>query len=88
MLALMDHKYRFRYVNVGAPGRCHDDAYVFGLSKLSKIVDSPLFESPLATIGSIAVPPIILCDQASPLARNLMKPFRHSGAINEAEKKN
>ncbi|XP_049528892.1 uncharacterized protein LOC125947697 [Dermacentor silvarum] len=86
LLALVDHKYRFRYVNVGAPGRSHD-AHMFGLSKLSKIIDSPLFETPLATIGSIAVPPIILCDQAFPLARNLMKPFGHRGAMNDAEKK-
>ncbi|KAG0437185.1 hypothetical protein HPB47_017563 [Ixodes persulcatus] len=28
LLALVDHRYRFRYVNVGAPGRCHD-AHVF-----------------------------------------------------------
>ncbi|XP_037574556.1 uncharacterized protein LOC119456810 [Dermacentor silvarum] len=75
LLALVDHKYRFRYDNVGAPGRCHD-AHVFRLSKLSKMIDSSLFETPHATIGSsISAPPIILCDQAFPLAQNMMKPF-------------
>ncbi|KAL3189882.1 hypothetical protein MRX96_020895 [Rhipicephalus microplus] len=31
LLALVDHRYRFRYINVGAPGRCHD-SHVFGYS--------------------------------------------------------
>ncbi|KAG0423657.1 hypothetical protein HPB47_000581 [Ixodes persulcatus] len=35
LLALVDHRYRFRYVNVGAPGRCHD-AHVFRRSELAK----------------------------------------------------
>ncbi|KAL1475368.1 hypothetical protein MTO96_037332 [Rhipicephalus appendiculatus] len=28
LLAVVDHRYCFRYVNVGAPGRCHDAVYV------------------------------------------------------------
>ncbi|XP_070386644.1 uncharacterized protein [Dermacentor albipictus] len=85
LLALVDHKYRFRYCNVGAPGRCHD-AHVFGVSRLSKIVNSPLFKAPVAAVGTTAVPPIILCDQAFPLTPNLMKPFGHRTVISEAER--
>ncbi|KAH7955329.1 hypothetical protein HPB52_000289 [Rhipicephalus sanguineus] len=29
LLALADHRYRFRYTNVGSPGRCHD-SFVYG----------------------------------------------------------
>ncbi|KAH7940648.1 hypothetical protein HPB49_002747 [Dermacentor silvarum] len=29
LLTVDDHRYRFRYINVGAPGWCHD-AYVYG----------------------------------------------------------
>ncbi|KAL1483809.1 hypothetical protein MTO96_050185 [Rhipicephalus appendiculatus] len=85
LLALVDHRYRFRYINVGAPGRCHD-SHVFGVSQLSKATEGPLFKASLATIGSTAVPPLILCDQAFPLIPNLMKPFGQRGALSEAEK--
>lgn len=74
LLAVVDHKYRFRYINVGSPGRCHD-AHVYGRSKFSKTVESDGFQRPLALIEGTRVPPIILCDQAFPLMPNLMKPF-------------
>ncbi|KAG0411109.1 hypothetical protein HPB47_011750 [Ixodes persulcatus] len=35
LLALVNHRYKFRYVNVGAPGWCHD-AQVFRKSALAK----------------------------------------------------
>lgn len=85
LLALVDHKYRFRFVNVGAPGRCHD-SHVYQVSKLAKIVGGPLFKAPEATICGAQVPPVILCDQAFPLTPNLMKPFGHSGLLSEEQK--
>lgn len=84
LLALVDHRYRFRYINVGVPGHCHD-WHVFVVLHLSKAMDGPLFETPLSTTGSTAVPPVILCDQASPLAPNV-KLYGNRGAISEAEK--
>ncbi|XP_050028799.1 uncharacterized protein [Dermacentor andersoni] len=78
LLALVDHKYRFRYVNVGSPGRCHD-AYVYRQSVLADMVEGPLFQAPTATISGVVVPPLILCDQAFPLTSNLMKPFKSFG---------
>ncbi|KAH9360389.1 hypothetical protein HPB48_008385 [Haemaphysalis longicornis] len=62
LLALVDHRYRFRYTNVGSPGRCHD-AYVYGRSKLRKFVESEAFRGPTAEIEGMLVPPIILCEQ-------------------------
>ncbi|CAN8026648.1 unnamed protein product [Ixodes persulcatus] len=74
LLALVDHRYRFRYVNVGAPGRCHD-AHVFRRSALAGILEGPTFQKPMITINGTAVPPLILCDQAFPLTSNLLKPY-------------
>lgn len=85
-LALVDHRYRFRFINVGAPGRCHD-SHVYQMSSLSHMVEVPLFKNPVATIGGIAVPPLVLCDQAFPLTPNLIKPFGPNGPL-RAEQKN
>ncbi|XP_075734032.1 uncharacterized protein LOC119165503 [Rhipicephalus microplus] len=86
LLALVDHKYRFRFINVGAPGRCHD-SHVYQMSSLSGMVKGPLFKAPVATIGGVAVPPLVLCDQAFPLTPNLIKPFGHNTPLS-AEQKN
>ncbi|KAH7932837.1 hypothetical protein HPB49_003344 [Dermacentor silvarum] len=39
LLAMVDHRYRFRYTNVGSPGRCHD-AFVYGRSTLRKLIEN------------------------------------------------
>ncbi|XP_049522130.1 uncharacterized protein LOC125944811 [Dermacentor silvarum] len=74
LLALVDHKYRFRYTNVGSPGRYHN-AHVFHNSILARAIQEPAFQSPTICVGTSLVPPLILCDQAFPLTSNLMKPF-------------
>ncbi|XP_037570302.2 uncharacterized protein LOC119450898 [Dermacentor silvarum] len=74
LLALVDHRYRFRYIRVGSPGRCHD-ASVYAGSGLKEIVESAHFMSPQAIIEDTRVAPVILCDQAFPLTEHLMKPF-------------
>lgn len=85
LLALVDHRYMFRYVNIGSPGRCHD-SHVYHQSGLSRVIAGPTFRKPTALISSVAVPPVILCDQAFPLTPNLMKPF--ASASISAEQKN
>ncbi|KAH9359500.1 hypothetical protein HPB48_012199 [Haemaphysalis longicornis] len=45
LLAFLDHRYRFRFVNVGSPCRCHD-AYVDQRSQLGTTVEGPLFRAP------------------------------------------
>ncbi|XP_070385468.1 uncharacterized protein [Dermacentor albipictus] len=74
LLALVDHQYRFRYINVGAPGRCHD-ANVYGRSKLHTPIESGHLDSPVIMIEGAAITPLILCDQAFPLTATLLKPF-------------
>ncbi|XP_049523939.1 uncharacterized protein LOC125945726 [Dermacentor silvarum] len=85
LLALVDHKYRFRYINVGSPGRCHD-AYVYHRSRLADAVQGPLFRRPLVTISGTAVPPLIPCDQAFPLTVNLIKPFSHRAQLSDEQR--
>ncbi|KAL1445902.1 hypothetical protein MTO96_044756 [Rhipicephalus appendiculatus] len=77
LLALVDHQYRFRYINVGSPGRCHD-AFVYGRSDFRKLVESNFFKTPVSIIEGTTVAPIILCDQAFPLTANLQKPFANA----------
>ncbi|XP_064471832.1 uncharacterized protein LOC135386041 [Ornithodoros turicata] len=77
LLALVDHRYRFRYINVGSPGRCHD-AHVYGRSKLCELVNSAHFQTPVSVIEDVPVSPIILCDQAFPLSPSLMKPYANA----------
>ncbi|KAH7945967.1 hypothetical protein HPB49_018282 [Dermacentor silvarum] len=79
LLALVDHQYLFKYINVGSPGRCHD-AYVYGRSELHNLVASDFFKSPASEIEGTRVGPIILCDQAFPLTPNLLKPFANAVA--------
>lgn len=80
----MDHRYQFRYINIGSPGRCHD-AHIFARSSLNTLVQSPQFEQPTAVISGTTVPPLILCDQAFPLSKSLVKPFPHSAPLTPAQ---
>ncbi|XP_040072845.1 putative nuclease HARBI1 [Ixodes scapularis] len=76
LLALVDHRYLYRYVNVGFPGKCHD-ANVYGRSPLARLLESYQAAVP-RVMGGTEIPPLVLCDQAFSLTQNLMKPFRHS----------
>ncbi|XP_077521601.1 uncharacterized protein LOC144132813 [Amblyomma americanum] len=80
LLALVDHRYRFRYVNVGSPGRCHD-AYIYQRSQLAEFIEGPTFQAPAVVFSGTAVPPLILCDQAFPLTTHLIKPYRNSAHL-------
>ncbi|XP_040074822.2 uncharacterized protein LOC120846974 [Ixodes scapularis] len=74
LLALVDHRYRFRYVNIGTPERCHD-AHVYRRSALEAVLQGPTLQMPMVTVNGTTVPPLILCDQAFPLTPNMLKPY-------------
>lgn len=74
LLTVVDHRYCFRYMNAGAPGRRHD-AYVYGRSWLCQKIERGLLSFPVAIIEHYPVKTIILCGQAFPLTENLLKPF-------------
>lgn len=61
---------------------CHD-AHVCKRAKL-KEVQSAHLKSPTAITESAVVGPLILCDQASPLTENLVKPFANVRGTSEA----
>ncbi|KAL1416967.1 hypothetical protein MTO96_027359 [Rhipicephalus appendiculatus] len=82
LLALVDHNYMFRFINVGSAGRCHD-AHVYHQSRLSRLIEGPTFRKPKTTLGNAAVPPVVPCDQAFPLTPNLMKPFASTSCSDE-----
>ncbi|XP_077485398.1 uncharacterized protein LOC144095595 [Amblyomma americanum] len=85
LLALVDHKYKFRFVRVVTPGRCHN-AYVYEQSNLAEFVESPEFQSPVANISGTPVGPLILCDQAFALTSHLNKPFSHRAHLDDEMK--
>lgn len=83
LLAVVDAKYRFMYVNVGAQGRI-SDAGVYNQSKLSKALERNLLNlpTPIALPNSnVIMPYMFLADDAFPLKCNLMKPYSRRGMI-------
>ncbi|EEC13358.1 hypothetical protein IscW_ISCW010095 [Ixodes scapularis] len=55
LLALVDHRYRFRYVNVVTQGRCHA-AHVYRRSAFAADLQGPTLETPMVTVNRAAVP--------------------------------
>lgn len=79
--AVVDHRMKFRDVNIGQPGRVHD-ARVFALSSLfDRGQSNALLPQWFETFEGINVPPVILGDAAYPLLPWLMKPFRESRGV-------
>lgn len=75
LLALVDHKYRFMYINVGSPGHCNDsDIYEKSLLK-PYIETSELFEANARKIGGIKVPVILIGDSSFKISTRIMKPY-------------
>lgn len=80
LFAVVDHRYRFMYVNVGSPGKNHDAA-VFESSRLPKVLSSELFQLEAKNVEGVSVCPVLLGDQAFPLQYHLMKPFSRAGPV-------
>jgi DDE superfamily endonuclease len=77
LLALVDAKYRFLYVDVGANGR-ESDAGVYGNSKLSVVLEKNLLNLPEANYlpgTAIMAPYVVVGDDAFPMKPYLLKPF-------------
>ncbi|XP_029969512.1 protein ANTAGONIST OF LIKE HETEROCHROMATIN PROTEIN 1 isoform X2 [Salarias fasciatus] len=77
LLAVVDAKYQFKYVNLGAQGRA-SDAGVFAACDLKQALDRNLLSIPAAKSlpgSDMEVPFVFLGDDAYSLRSDLMKPF-------------
>ncbi|XP_017470503.1 PREDICTED: uncharacterized protein LOC108362151 [Rhagoletis zephyria] len=78
LLALVDARYRFLYINVGSPGRCNDSK-IFEKSSLKRELDKcSLLNSMSTKLGNFDIPVVILGDSAFRFFKYLMKPFPFS----------
>lgn len=89
LFALVDANYNFLYVNVGCPGRISDGG-VFKNSQLYKELENKNLNIPDAEIlqipYNIAVPYVILGDQAFELNNYTMTPFRGTPPVGSLER--
>lgn len=77
MMAVVDAKYNFKYVSVGAQGRA-SDAGMFAVSDFKQALDRGLLSIPAAKPlpgSDIEAPFMFLGDDAYPLRTDLMKPY-------------
>ncbi|XP_017472039.1 PREDICTED: uncharacterized protein LOC108363251 isoform X2 [Rhagoletis zephyria] len=78
LLALVDVRYRFLYINVGSPGRCND-SQVFEKSRLKRELENCSFLNTMSTnLGNFDIPVVLLGDSAFRFSKYLMKPFPFS----------
>lgn len=77
LLAVVDAKYRFLYIDVGVNGRVSDGG-VFKQSDLAKAIELNTLniprECPLPS-RELPVPFVFVADAAFPLSQNILKPF-------------
>ncbi|XP_044248784.1 putative nuclease HARBI1 isoform X1 [Drosophila takahashii] len=86
LFAMVDYRYRFSYISVGSPGRCHDSK-IFENSNLKRIIEeSELMDEHSRIINDVEVPVLILGDSAFRFSKNLMKPYPFSVEANEEQK--
>ena len=82
--AVVDARYRFIFVDVGAYGK-QSDGGIFELSPVSSfIADKTRFPQDRCPPGfDIKLPYTFVCDDAYPLKRNMMKPYTSGGAAED-----
>lgn len=85
LLALVDAKYNFTYIDVGVNGRVSDGG-VYRQSSLAKAVASNYLKIPEERClpgRNMPVPFVIFADAAFPLSHNILKPFPFRNLTNE-----
>lgn len=80
------HRYRFLYINIGAPGRCND-SQIYNSSLLKKVLtEDEVLAANKKTICGVQMPVCILGDSAFRFSTTLMKPYAFSTALTERQK--
>ena len=77
LMAMVDHQYRFSYINVGNYGS-NADGSVFRNSKFGRAILEGRFGIPppkLLPDSQVRLPHVIVADEAFPLNENIMRPY-------------
>lgn len=77
LLAVVDARYNFIYIDIGTNGRAND-ASVFSKSDFNAALESNTLDLPSRGI--------FVADDAFPLRVNIMKPFARCGQLNETQR--
>ncbi|KAL7743471.1 hypothetical protein ACLKA6_018609 [Drosophila palustris] len=78
VLALVDHRSRFMYLNVGSPGR-FNVSEAFEKSSLKKLMQrNPILKNNAKRIAGVDVPVVLIGDSAYKFSKILMKPYSKS----------
>lgn len=85
LLAVVDYRYRFMYINVGSPGRCND-SQIFECSTLKFHHQNPILKDMSKNLCGVNVPVVLLGDSAFRFSDLLMKPYPYSTDLTLAEK--
>ncbi|XP_012161742.1 protein ALP1-like [Ceratitis capitata] len=75
LLALVDSRYRFLYINVGSPGRCNDSGIYERSSLKAELLRCKLLYDQRKSFNNVEIPLVIIADSAFRLSRNVLKPF-------------
>ncbi|XP_055839179.1 uncharacterized protein LOC129907133 isoform X1 [Episyrphus balteatus] len=85
LLAIVDYRYRFLYINVGSPGRCND-SQIFENSYVKEQHQQPILKEMSKNLCGVDIPVLLLGDSAFRLSEYLMKPYPFNTTATEAEK--
>ncbi|XP_034487551.1 protein ANTAGONIST OF LIKE HETEROCHROMATIN PROTEIN 1-like [Drosophila innubila] len=78
LLALVDYRDRFMFVDIGSPGGCND-SFIFQRYTLCEMIDScQLLDSKSKEICGVNVPIFLIGDSAFRFSPKLMKPYPFS----------
>ncbi|XP_060807386.1 uncharacterized protein LOC106138724 [Amyelois transitella] len=88
LLAIVDDRYRFTVVDIGAYGK-NSDGGIFASSKIGKRIQNNRFNIPSdkALPGTnVALPHVFVGDEAFPLQKNIMRPYSRSQQLSQDQK--
>ena len=77
MLALVDARYKFLAVDIGAYGR-NSDGGIFAASRIGRLLEKGQFNMPAKASlpgRNDSMPHVILTDEAFPLKKYLLRPY-------------
>ncbi|XP_020717268.1 uncharacterized protein LOC110118857 [Ceratitis capitata] len=86
LIALVDYRCRFLYVNVGSPGQCtYSEIYNASLLK-EVLTKNELLMANTKEIGGVQMPVCIIGDSSFPLSSSLLVPYICSNDLTEDQK--